>query len=541
MANVAPAEKHRESTHETDLNLDRSPTGETTKGWVSPLLGSLVLATSLAVASVSVWLVPPYLTLMGVLLIDFLPKSWLQRFQALRRVNATNPGGLRRKETKPGSSREQAELVEPPSEPESETEPESDASAQDRTTETPVAGGSKPKRARGRSKKARQSAPEPAPATWVQVAPGKFVRVEGPSSEVPPSSSLDGSVELDLTKEGGLETISEPEGVPDSEAAQHLEEDTQEPEPNSADDNESLVSDRDAEAEIPTHPSADASTEDRDEAEDALPASDDETDPADDEAETFDESESDVESDEDESELWAESEAEEPSESEELTTLADPSADLSDGSLDVDLDSNPATEEEDDDHLDAEPEPGLEVAAEAEEWASDDDDTYAEQLESAVVGEDDSWEDFGSSSEDESDHIASESAHSSTPQADEFHSDAAVPEGSELDSESGDDAWEEEPARFESVSGSSVGDATGSESFDESNASVLATASFRLPVWKEAARGGSRHGWSRFDRVRPRSTRTHRRPRASGRSRRVRRQRIRAFPPRSPPARQSGS
>jgi hypothetical protein len=134
----------------------------------------LVLGTSAAVAAVAWWLVPPYLALMAFLLLE----------PAGRRVSATNPAG-------PRSASSGASALADTSDP-AESAGSGDSSASDATTPAPKArrGG------KGRGSRRAKPAIEPVPAAWVQVAPGKFVRVEpgspsgesGPYAPMPPGT-----------------------------------------------------------------------------------------------------------------------------------------------------------------------------------------------------------------------------------------------------------------------------------------------------------------------------------------------------------------
>ncbi|HEY2155556.1 MAG TPA: hypothetical protein VGH33_07995 [Isosphaeraceae bacterium] len=136
----------------------------------------LVLGTSAAVAAVAWWLVPPYLALMAFLLLE----------PAGRRVSATNPAGPR--SAMSGAS---ASAVGPDP---AESAGPSDSSASNDAAPAPKArrGG------KGRGSRKARPAFEPAPAAWVQVAPGKFVRVEpgsptgesGPYTTLPPGTPM---------------------------------------------------------------------------------------------------------------------------------------------------------------------------------------------------------------------------------------------------------------------------------------------------------------------------------------------------------------
>jgi hypothetical protein len=139
------------------------------------LLGGLVLGTSVAVAFVSWWLVAPYLVLIGFLLYE----------PAGRRVNATNPAGPESDMTSGDNTSVAA------------TDPADDAGSGDPRGGTNAT--TKGRRTGRKSRKTRNVV-EPAPATWLQVAPGKFVRVEPgahpaghgphpPQTEVAPESA----------------------------------------------------------------------------------------------------------------------------------------------------------------------------------------------------------------------------------------------------------------------------------------------------------------------------------------------------------------
>jgi hypothetical protein len=134
----------------------------------------LVLGTSAAVAAVAWWLVPPYLALMAFLLLE----------PAGRRVSATNPAG-------PRSATSGVSI------PGGAPDPAESAGSGDPSASTDAAPAPKAKRGgKGRGSRKARPAFEPAPAAWVQVAPGKFVRVEpgsptgesGPYHSLPPGS-----------------------------------------------------------------------------------------------------------------------------------------------------------------------------------------------------------------------------------------------------------------------------------------------------------------------------------------------------------------
>jgi hypothetical protein len=156
------------------------------------LLGGLVLGTSVAVAFVSWWLVAPYLVLIGFLLYE--PDG--------RRVNATNPAGPESESTSGDHT------------PAGATDPADDAGSDDASGE--ARGGTtattKARRASRKTRKARNVV-EPAPATWLQVAPGKFVRVEpgaypaGHGPHPPQTEVAPESLPLAAEEEGALSEV----------------------------------------------------------------------------------------------------------------------------------------------------------------------------------------------------------------------------------------------------------------------------------------------------------------------------------------------
>ena len=136
------------------------------------MLALLMAGTSWAIAScASIWLVPPYLILM----------AWLL-FPSVGRASGTSA------ETEPGASDSAGPATVGGASDIPDTLRDGPASA------GPSEGGSEPgpsssplkaRRSRGRAKKAKQPAIEPLEATWVQVAPGKFIRVEVSESTTP--------------------------------------------------------------------------------------------------------------------------------------------------------------------------------------------------------------------------------------------------------------------------------------------------------------------------------------------------------------------
>ena len=150
------------------------------------VLALLMAGTSWAVASwVSAWLVPPYLILMALILS---PSS--ARPQGESAEGGSDPSTLR-----PASPGEGSDGPEPlADDPASAGSPE--AGSEQGTSTTPTRG----RRGKGRARKAKPL-PEPTEATWVQVAPGKFVRVEGAESpaEAGPHEPAGVPVEVPVT------------------------------------------------------------------------------------------------------------------------------------------------------------------------------------------------------------------------------------------------------------------------------------------------------------------------------------------------------
>jgi len=163
------------------------------------LVWGLVFGTSVAMASLSWWLVPPYLALMVVFLFE--PVG--------RRVNATNPAGPESAVTGVNA------LANPPDPVVDGGSNNPDSSA---VGDAPASSTTAAKARRGtksRSKKAR-SVVEPVPAAWIQVAPGKFVRVEPgiPLAGIAPHPALpEGEAlrEPPAAREDALPRLDEPE------------------------------------------------------------------------------------------------------------------------------------------------------------------------------------------------------------------------------------------------------------------------------------------------------------------------------------------
>jgi len=177
-----------------DPSPDRPTTVRPRASWASTaILALLMVGTSWAVASwVSEWLVPPYLILMALLL-----------FPSTGRPpgDPASDGSDLSESSRPSSTVEGPDdLDSPPDGRDSPGSPEE--GSEPATSSKPV----KARRGKGRAKKVKP-APEPTEATWIQVAPGKFVRVEaadesqGPAG---PHSPVGEPVEVPATPQGWL-------------------------------------------------------------------------------------------------------------------------------------------------------------------------------------------------------------------------------------------------------------------------------------------------------------------------------------------------
>jgi ribonuclease E len=189
------------------------------------VLALLMMATCWVVSSsLSVWLVPPYLILMALIL--FGPSA---RSSQGDRGAAGEPES--HADLDPASPDRTGWETEPPS-------GDSDPASPSELDNGPLAGPAKARRGKGR-KRATRPAVEPTGATWIEVAPGKFVRVElsqtsaeaGPheSSRIPddatprhpepppqPDLEAEGPAEVDATLEEAPATEADHEPNPDA-------------------------------------------------------------------------------------------------------------------------------------------------------------------------------------------------------------------------------------------------------------------------------------------------------------------------------------
>jgi len=210
--------RHDESVSDSELSLNPSATPDLrpvprAQVWTWPtLLGVLMVLTILALAvTVSVWLVPPYLVLMAWLLLPSRGSRDLSR-ESLDQEAWPEPSV----EEDVFLSSGQPEVVIHSGGVREEGGDSSDPLAEEKGSDTAVV---KTKR-KGRGRKAKGKAivePSSVSATWIQVGPGKFVRVENPTTNAEASADLprvltDGAIasQTDTEQSPGLEALDEP-------------------------------------------------------------------------------------------------------------------------------------------------------------------------------------------------------------------------------------------------------------------------------------------------------------------------------------------
>ena len=159
----------------------RPPTRVPTWVW-SGVLVVLMVLTSLAVASVSVWLLLPYFALMALIL--FTPTGRGEReMGCARESEAGSVGGEELADERAAAWVEDESVGREWGDPSAGTElvvEPAEAAASDSESRAV-----KTKRGKGRMRKAKAVAESlGATATWIQIGPGKFVRVENPGPTV---------------------------------------------------------------------------------------------------------------------------------------------------------------------------------------------------------------------------------------------------------------------------------------------------------------------------------------------------------------------
>jgi hypothetical protein len=192
---------------ETPSTEGRPATVEPKAGGLSTLgLALLTAGTSWAIAaSASIWLVPPYLILMAWLLYP----STGRPSGVLEEADESQSDPLRTARTDEASDRSDvsrqglasAGSFEEGSVPETSVSP------------------AKARRAKGRPRKVKPAPIEPTEATWLQVAPGQFVRVEAAGSPDPvgPHGSPVGLVEVGETPQSSDSNRDESESPESSQ------------------------------------------------------------------------------------------------------------------------------------------------------------------------------------------------------------------------------------------------------------------------------------------------------------------------------------
>jgi hypothetical protein len=149
-------------------------------------LAVLVPATSLAVASVSPWLVVPYLLAMAAIL---LPRH-------RDRAAASIPvGPAVRTEPQRATEDRSAQRTLQDGAPEATLEIRSTTETEPASLATSGVEASKPKRSKGKGRAKAVKSWDAVPVTWVKVGPGKFVRVEGAQVAGEPTLDVPGRAE----------------------------------------------------------------------------------------------------------------------------------------------------------------------------------------------------------------------------------------------------------------------------------------------------------------------------------------------------------
>ncbi len=179
---------------------DQAGSGRSGPGRIWGLIGLVVLTavTSLVVATISVWLVPVYMTAM--VLIFAAPRS---------------PRPAAAATTPEASPAESPEDVAPPRADDVATTPARDAEAVADPAAADEQATAKPRKRRAKAKRSRKSAQAAeAPATeptWIRVGPGKFVRAddvraEPPADAVPTiATAADPTIEPEATAAADVE------------------------------------------------------------------------------------------------------------------------------------------------------------------------------------------------------------------------------------------------------------------------------------------------------------------------------------------------
>jgi hypothetical protein len=142
----------------------------------------LVVSTAWAVASVSVWWVPAYFTLLGVIFVS--PRN-RRTLACASEAGAANVAVV---DLGPGLRVDRAEQLRPIGQSDSGLSPGEWPESSDANPDPAALGAAKQRRGRGRVRKVDKQAPLPVtetvPVTWILAGPGRYVRAEGGSHAV---------------------------------------------------------------------------------------------------------------------------------------------------------------------------------------------------------------------------------------------------------------------------------------------------------------------------------------------------------------------
>jgi hypothetical protein len=198
--------------------------------WAGVAFVTLVVLTAWVVASVSIWLLPAYVTLLVVIFV--VP-------QGPRRARRGDHRVVRSSQVEAtlldkGASAEESAAVEQHPGAASEPEQEIGQWAVDSGASSPEQASSeavKPRRGRGRARKAVRTGAEPAldtgTVTWIRVGPGKFVRTDARSHVGDPVPAEESKVGAEPSAGTDLETVVPSLGAPvveiDSDARESVQ------------------------------------------------------------------------------------------------------------------------------------------------------------------------------------------------------------------------------------------------------------------------------------------------------------------------------
>ena len=175
-------------------------------------LVALVILTSSAVASVSVWWVPAYLAFMVLIFVT--PQRHRQPAQGRKpsEVSANLEASDFAEELGIDRTAEGEQIPIAARWTSVISVDESSSDLVDGRTDTTRTGGTKPRRSRSRARKMAKSAADPAPeftpARWIQVGPGKFVRTDTLVHTIGKANTEDHSADPRPFTDGSAEVIA---------------------------------------------------------------------------------------------------------------------------------------------------------------------------------------------------------------------------------------------------------------------------------------------------------------------------------------------